>query len=139
MARLDCPNPNCRKRFEVYETEVFDCSGCGTRIVVATEVADYEKAVARQRSRQESTHIQRKRLARLKVIGIAVLPMIAGFLLRSVAPFIGLALIFCLAWGCLSRSRGETPIPESSRGCPVCNAPDGKHTGRSGESPISPV
>ena len=95
MSQLDCPNPNCRKTFEVYQTEVFYCSGCGTQIFVAPSVAYYEESLLRQKARRESALLLQKCL---KLSGIAVLLMIAGLLLRSEARLIGLALIICLAW-----------------------------------------
>jgi len=95
MARLDCPNPRCRKTFEVYETSFFECSGCGTRINVAEEAAKFEEL--------ESTRIaDEKRLrvlkARLRIAVIFLVPILVGFLFRSDSKKITLLLAACLIW-----------------------------------------
>lgn len=93
MARLECPN--CKKQHQVYETETFSCTDCGTAINVADESNAYSLKQARQKAKRDMS-------SRLKVIGSISSPILVvlllGYTFRGLNLIAILILILSLGW-----------------------------------------
>ncbi len=104
---LICPNRQCAERYEVYETESFNCSSCGALIRVEQEGENYRQKVLDENRSASTRKLRDEIVSKLHLKPLAVFAILE-FLFRPLGFYAAFLFVFTVLWFMYARFTGKS-------------------------------